>query len=292
MRDPVAALRADGEEFFAEISLVPVAMEGGIGAACIARDITERLRVEAAVLQAEKLESLRMLSAGLAHDFNNILTTVLGNADIALQYAEPDTPAYMALVDIRLAGKRAAEMVQQMLRFAGKAEHEMAEIDLNTTVVEMARLLRASVKPTVTPRLDLTPGVPAFTGDETGVRQVVMNLIFNALEAIGDAPATLTVGTSVIRADRRYLRATTAGNAAHPGTYAVLTVSDTGPGIDAETRARIFDPFFSTKFAGRGLGLASVLGVVRAHRGAIRISSKPGKGTTFQVLFPLGRSET
>lgn len=290
-RMPVRALRADGEEFYADVGLIPIPTEFGFGAACIVRDITERMEAEAAALQADKLESLRLLSAGLAHDFNNILTAVIGNADFALREVGPDSPAFLALHDICESGRRAAELVEQMLRFAGRTETATGDIEINTVVQEMSRLLRGALKPGVRSVLDLSTPGPVVSGDVVGVRQVIMNLVINASEAIGEGRGEICVATGTMTVDGRFLRhCAGAASAAGPGEYAYLEVRDDGTGMSTEIRSRIFDPYFSTKFSGHGLGLASILGIVRAHRGAIHVSSRPGKGTRFRVLLPLAGS--
>jgi PAS domain S-box-containing protein len=292
-REPIPALRANGEEFMAEIALIPVVLEGTPGTVCIVRDVTGRLEMEAALIRAEKLESLRVLSAGLAHDFNNILSAVIGNAEFAMRLVEEDSPARLALHDIREAGRRAAEMVQQMLRFAGRGEAAPEALDLTDLVRDMLQLLRGSIGPRIRTLTDFAPEPVVVVADAVGIRQVVMNLVVNASEAMAERGGQLTVRTGRQYLDRRAIRAcqrTTCHGcgAAAPGTYAFFEVEDTGVGMDPATRERIFDPYFSTKFAGRGLGLAAVAGIVSAHRGLIRVVSRPGKGTAFRVFLPVG----
>lgn len=289
-RGAVPAVRADGQEFMAEIALIPVTVEGAGAVACIVRDATERLEMEAALVRAEKLESLRVLSAGLAHDFNNILATVIGNAEFGLQVTDEDSPARLALHDIREAGRRAAEMVQQMLRFAGQGETAREPVELSLLAGETLQLLRSALGPGVRVRTHFSRAPVVVIGDVVGIRQVLMNLVINAGEAMR-GNGVLTVRTGLQEVTGRYLRScrrvTCHGcGAAVPGPYGVIEVADTGVGMDAATRERIFDPYFSTKFAGRGLGLAAVAGVVGAHRGLIRVTSRPGRGTTFRVLLP------
>lgn len=289
-RGAVPAVRADGEEFMAEIALIPVTVDGAGAVACIVRDATERLEMEAALVRAEKLESLRVLSAGLAHDFNNILATILGNAEFGLQVTGEESPARLALHDIREAGRRAAEMVQQMLRFAGRGEAAREPVELTLLAGETLQLLRSALGPGVRVQTDFSREPVVVVGDAVGIRQVLMNLVINAGEAMSGS-GTLTVRTGLQAVTARYLRncqrSTCHGCAAAvPGQFGFIEVADTGVGMDAATRERIFDPYFSTKFAGRGLGLAAVAGVVAAHRGIIRVTSRPGRGTTFRVLLP------
>ena len=291
-REPVPAQRADGEEFFADIALIPIVYKQQPAVACVVRDLTDRMNAESAALQAEKLESLRLLSAGLAHDFNNILTTIIGNAEIAASMVGDESPAFLSLYDIKQAGERAAEMVQQMLRFAGRGDSLEQTDDVSTLVLDMCRLLRGSLRPNVAAVTDVAPELPAVRGDPTSIRQIVMNLVVNASEAMGETPGQITVSASAVRADRRTLRACYGSANAVPGDFVAIEVADTGPGMDRETRARVFDPFFSTKFAGRGLGLASVLGIVRSLGGGIRLTSRPGKGSTFRVLLPVAAPDS
>lgn len=285
-RKPVPAVRADGEEFFAEIALVPLVMDGAPAAACVVRDVTRRLDAEAAALQADRLESLRMLSAGLAHDFNNILATMMGNAEYAMIEVGEDSPAYLALSDIKQAGRRAAEMVQQMLRFAGRADAAPERVEVGPVVVEMCRLLRPSLQPGVSLVTDMPAQSPCVLADQTSIRQIVMNLVMNAAEAIGTGHGQIVVSISLKPADRRATRGFNALPLNANGPFVCVSVSDDGPGMDKVTRDRIFDPFFSTKFAGRGLGLASVIGIVRSLQGGIRVASEPGQGTRFDVALP------
>lgn len=285
-REPVPALRADGEEFFADIALVPLTIDGAPAAACVVRDVTRRLDAEAANLQAERLESLRILSAGLAHDFNNILTTIMGNAEYAMIEVGDDSPAYLALHDIKQAGARAAEMVQQMLRFAGRSEVELEHVDVGPVVLEMCRLLQPSLRHGINLATDVPAHSPCVLADHTSIRQIVMNLVMNAAEAIGSGHGSIIVAVAEKSPDRRTLRGFRGLPASIAGPFVAISVTDDGPGMDRATRDRIFDPFFSTKFAGRGLGLASVLGIIRSLKGGIRVTSERGAGTRFDVILP------
>ncbi len=249
-------------------------------------DITARRRAEEAVLQAQKLESLSVLAGGIAHDFNNLLVSILGNAGLALLELSPESPARESIEDIQAAGQRAAELARQMLAYSGKGHFVVQRIDLSQIVREMTHLLRASIGKSAALRFDSPPSLPAVEADATQLRQVVMNLVLNASDAIGDQEGVIRVSTGVRHATRADLAREFARDDLPGGDYVFLEVADTGVGMDAETRSRIFDPFFTTKFTGRGLGLAAVLGIVRGHRGAIRVDSEPGSGTTFVVLLP------
>ncbi|GAB4239869.1 MAG: hypothetical protein OHK0028_17850 [Deltaproteobacteria bacterium] len=242
--------------------------------------------LERKVRQAQKLESLGVLAGGIAHDFNNLLMVILGNAELALKGISPLSPARESISEILAAGRRASELCRQMLAYAGKSSFARERLDLSVLVEEMAHLLSSAVSKKAILNLHTGKHLSPILGDPSQLRQVVMNLILNASEAIGDRSGVITVLTGATRCDAEYLRKTELADDLAPGYYVHLEVSDTGCGIDPETRARIFEPFFTTKFTGRGLGLSAVLGIVRAHKGAIKVYTEPGKGTTFKILLP------
>jgi two-component system, cell cycle sensor histidine kinase and response regulator CckA len=265
----------------------PVKMNGTI------QDITEYKKVEEEkrklerhVQQAQKLESLGVLAGGIAHDFNNLLTVVLGHAELALNEISPMSPAHENLTAITTAARRAADLSLQMLAYAGKAAFTVERVGLRELVEEMGHLLETAVSKKAILHLRLERGLPPIEADPSQIRQIVMNLLINASEAIGDRDGVITVSVGATHCDAEYLQKTELHDDLAPGRYVHLEVTDTGHGMDAETQSRIFEPFFSTKFTGRGLGLAAVLGIVRSHKGTIKVYSEPGKGTTFKVLFP------
>jgi signal transduction histidine kinase len=249
----------------------------------------ERDRLEARMQQAQKFESLGVLAGGVAHDFNNLLTGIIGNADMALAEIPGGPKVAERIQRIRSAALRASDLTDKMLDFSGIGTRTSEPVDLSEIVSEMSRLLEASI-PKKT-RMDYRFGenLPPVVVDATQIRQVVMNLILNASEAIGDAPGVITVRTWVERMDRYRLAGGVLPSELPEGIYVGLEVRDTGCGMDADTFARIFDPFYSTKFTGRGLGLAAVLGIIRGHRGTVRVESRPGEGATFQIFLPVGR---
>ncbi len=257
------------------------------GVTGVSLDITERRKTEEALQQTQKLESLGVLAGGIAHDFNNLLVGILGNAGLALAELAPESPARETIEEIEVAGQRAAELARQMLAYSGKGRFVVQRIDLSTLVEEMTHLLRVSITKTAMLEYHFDPRLPSVEVDTTQLRQVVMNLVVNASDAIGDFAGRISVSTGVMHADAAYLAETYLAHDTPEGEYVYLEVADTGNGMDAETRARIFDPFFTTKFTGRGLGLAAVLGIVRGHRGAIKVTSQPGEGTTFRLLLPV-----
>ncbi len=257
------------------------------------QDITDRKQVEEEnrilerqVQQSQKLESLGVLAGGIAHDFNNLLMAVLGHAELALDEISPMSPARRSITEITTAARRAADLCRQMLAYAGKASFALERVGLRDLVEEMAHLLKTAISKKAILNLNLERGLPPIEADPSQIRQIVMNLLINASEAIGDRSGVITVSVGATRCDEEYLRKTELHDGLSPGLYVHLEIADTGSGMDAETRSRIFEPFFSTKFTGRGLGLAAVLGIVRAHKGALKVYSEPGKGTTFKMLFP------
>jgi PAS domain S-box-containing protein len=259
----------------------------------MAHDVTESKRAEAEkrsleeqVRRTQKLESLGVLAGGIAHDFNNILMSVLGHAELALAEISPMSPARGNITEIATAARRAAELCRQMLAYAGKTSIALERVVLRDLVEEMAHLLKTAISKKAILNLNLERGLPPIEADPSQIRQIVMNLIINASEAIGDRSGVVTVSVGATRCDEEYLSRTELRETLAPGLYLHLEVADTGCGIGEETRLRIFEPFFSTKFTGRGLGLAAVLGIVRAHKGALKVYSEPGKGTTFKILFP------
>jgi signal transduction histidine kinase/ActR/RegA family two-component response regulator len=256
------------------------------------RELAEEARraIEAKVLEVQKLESLGVLAGGIAHDFNNLLVAILGNASLALLDLPDDSPARQSVEEIEIASRRAGELARQMLAYSGRSRFEIEPIELSDLVRELMTLLHVSIGKSVVLKLDLPEEPIIVDADAAQLRQVVMNLVINAADAIGDGSGTVTIRAGHLSADAAYLAD------AHPdikldaGHYAALEVSDTGVGMDAQTQARIFDPFFTTKFTGRGLGLAAVLSIVRGHRGALRVYSEPSRGSTFRIVLPLSAS--
>jgi PAS domain S-box-containing protein len=288
----------NGEPFDAAITLSVArggAHDTAIGFRWLVRDISAqrqlndelRLREESARREAQasdararhvqKLESIGVLAGGIAHDFNNLLHVVLGNADLARLHLPTDSPAREHLDEVVRATQRAAELTQQLLAYSGRGAVETRHLNLSDEVREMATLLRTAISKQATLVWELATDLPAISADPTQVRQIVMNLITNGSDALGDNPGTITLRTGRAEDPR-------AGSDAHD--FVFLEVTDSGCGMDTGTLQRIFDPFFSTKFSGRGLGLAAVMGIVESHHGHIRIRTAPGEGTTFRILFP------
>jgi CheY-like chemotaxis protein len=228
-----------------------------------------------------------LLAGGIAHDFNNLLTAILGGASTALLGLALESPARRDVENVLLAARRAADLTRQMLAYSGKGHFEIKPLDLSALVREIATLLETTISKKVQLRLELGGGLPSVQADVAQMQQVIMNLVINGAEAIGDQRGTVLVTTGLQEIDEAYGQTlvVSAGELA-PGPYVFIEVHDTGSGMDEATREKIFDPFFSTKFTGRGLGLAAVLGIVRAHKGAIKVYSTPGRGSTFKVFLP------
>ncbi len=285
--------RVNGEVFPVEVSLTLLQETGQAMVFTVWRDISERKqaederrRLERQILHAQKLESLGVLAGGIAHDFNNILTAIIGNADLALMRLNPESPAIGNLHNIEHAAARAADLAKQMLAYSGKGKFVVENLDLNILLEEMLHMLEVSISKKAVLRLNLSTTLPLVEADVTQMRQIVMNIVINASEAIGDASGVIAFTTGCMDCDRNYLKDVWLDGNLTDGLYVFLEIADTGCGMDKETMAKLFDPFFTTKFTGRGLGMAAVLGIVRGHRGGIKVYSELKKGTTFKILLP------
>lgn len=236
----------------------------------------QQKRLDERLAQTSKTESIATLAGGLAHDFNNLLAAILGNTELALIDISPQSPIRYSLEQIDKTSRRAAELARQMLTFSGRGTNgsEFVGINLNELVQEMAELLRISIPKSCSIRYYFTRPLPLIWGDPSQLRQVVMNLLINAAEAMDGRGGTIFVRTGVLEADSEPPRLS-------------LEVRDTGTGMTPEVRARIFDPFYTTKRAGRGLGLAAVRGIVTAHNSTIEVDSEPDVGSTFRILLPI-----
>jgi two-component system, cell cycle sensor histidine kinase and response regulator CckA len=259
----------------------------------VATDITsrklaedERRVLDHKLRETQKLEGLGVLAGGIAHDFNNLLTGVVGNAGLALRQVAADSPIAQRLQQIDAAARQASDLCNQMLTYAGKGQVIVEPADLSTLVRDTTQLLRLSISKKAGLEMLLEPSLPMVKIDAAQIRQVVMNLVINASDALGGNPGKITVVTGCLDVDAATLSATGLSPDLAEGRYVFLEVSDTGSGMSPETLARIYDPFFTTKFKGRGLGLAAVQGIVLSHRGAIRTRSEVGRGTTFRMFLP------
>jgi signal transduction histidine kinase len=234
----------------------------------------ERKNLEEQLRQAQKLESLGLLAGGVAHDFNNLLTGILGNASLVLELLSPPEPERSMLQDVVRASERAAELTRQLLAYAGKGKFVVQPVHMSEMVREIGQLVRSSIPRQVELKMELQADLPLVEADPSQMQQLIMNLVINAAEAIGDKTGTVEVTTGVCEATR------------DTGLAVYLRVRDSGCGMDERTQAQIFDPFFTTKFMGRGLGLAAAQGIVRGHGGGIQVTSQLGVGSTFEVWLP------
>ncbi len=286
----------DGRDLEVMISTAPLRNPEGkmVGLVAIYEDVTERRRVERVsrqlqerLVEAQKLESLGVLAGGIAHDFNNLLTLILGNTHLARSETTQPGPAQEALREIEQATHRATELTAQMLAYAGKGRFIIGPVDLGTLVRDAAALLEAAVPPGARLQVEVPASLPAVEGDPAQLRQVLTNLLTNAGEALSEGSGTITIRAGAAEVSREELIRTMLPQELVPGRYLRLEVQDDGTGMTAEVQQRIFEPFFSTRFAGRGLGLPAVLGIVRRHRGTVQIESRPGQGTRVSVYLPL-----
>ena len=289
---PATGEFSDGERIY-EVRLEPMVPEQRLGVVGTALDITERRnlekeRMDSRLQEAQKLESLGLLAGGIAHDFNNLLVGMLGNASLALaEVDDPDGPMAEHLRRIEAAAESAAALTRQMLAYSGRGRFVVDSVDLSTVVREMAQLLEVSVPKSGYLALDLADDLQSVDADVVQLRQVVMNLITNAADAISDGKGHIRLTTRRFVVDEGYLQRTRlAGGKLELGPYVVLEVQDTGRGMPEDVVERMFDPFFTTRESGHGLGLAAVLGIMRGHGGAIRVDSEVGTGTRIEAFFP------
>ncbi|MFP4055192.1 MAG: ATP-binding protein, partial [Phycisphaerae bacterium] len=260
----------------------PLLLKSALRHAIEQRSLRTQLRgVESQLYHAQKMESLGLLAGGIAHDFNNLLVAILGQADMALTDLDDSARVQNCLEAIKRASIRASDLTAQMLAYAGKSSPELKPRNLNRLIEEMSRLLSSSIPRKVNLEMHLAENLPALEMDVTQIRQVVLNLITNAGEAIGNEPGCIRVSTGLSETDP-------GGEIAQNGgrTWVQLQVADDGCGMDRDTIEKIFEPFFSTKYSGRGLGMSAVQGIVRRHGGHISVQSTPGEGTTFRIALP------
>ena len=250
-----------------------------------ASDISEHKEVQRLLLQSQKMESLGLLAGGIAHDFNNLLGVMIGNADILLADMEDASQQHKCLADIIGAGKQAAKLCAEMLTYCGKGSSKRTPLDLSAIVRHNTDLLKSSISRKVTITYAMEDGLPLIMGDEVQIMQIVMNLVMNASEAIGDQTGSITLRTRLVRGALDSTSTKGVDNTA--ASHVLLQVSDTGHGMDDEMLARIFEPFFTTKFTGRGLGLSAIHGIVKSHNGELKVHSVVGKGTTFDIYLPV-----
>jgi PAS domain S-box-containing protein len=255
------------------------------------QDVTDKARLEQRLRETQKVESLGVLAGGIAHNFNNLLTIITGNTHLALEIQRAGGSARANLAEVIRASEKAADLTRQMLAYSGKGGFIIQPVNLSDEVRTTTRLLQGSIPKNVRLELDLSGDIPAVDADPSQIQQVIVNLVVNGTEAIGEQEGTVQVKTRIQAIDEEVIEGDFAIGDLRPGTYACLEVSDTGYGMDENTVPRIFDPFFSTKFTGRGLGLAAVLGIVRSYHGAVMFQSKLGEGSRFRVFLPVAEAQ-
>ena len=249
----------------------------------------ERLALERQLLQAQKMESLGVLAGGIAHDFNNILAIIMGYCSLVKMDSE-HVEDYISVME--KAAERGAELCRQMLAYAGKAIILVTDIHLCLLVNEMVDMLGKTLPQNAALKVECSPGIPLFKGDAAQIQQVIMNLIINASEAIGEEQGEIRVSLTKTAIQADNTENDYKGKAIPQGVYACLEITDTGCGMDSETRQRLFEPFYTTKFTGRGLGMSAVLGIVATHKGVLQLFSQPGVGTTFKIYLPVQTGES
>jgi PAS domain S-box-containing protein len=293
MQEEEQWIDADGSTHFSLCHIFPLVDATGqhSGLGFIGTDITERKQADLALLQSQKLESLGVMAGGIAHDFNNLLGAMQGNVELAMTEAslEQAMPYLETLKGLMAKG---AGLLRQMLTYSGRGKSSVRILNLNHLVQEMIHLLGSSISKKAQIRLNLHPQLPAMEADPAQIQQVVMNLVINASEAIGEQNGVITLSTRPEEVSKATIDAIGDGQPIRPGPHVGLEVSDNGSGMSPEVLKKIFDPFFTTKFTGRGLGLASIHGIVRGHQGCILVSSEPGRGSTFKLLFPAAQGRT
>ena len=256
----------------------------------IGHDLREAQRAEAALRQTQRLESLGVLAGGIAHDYNNLLTAVMGHLDLARELIEPEHPSGPHLDAVTTLAERSGALTRQLLDYAGKGGAGREPLDLRNLVQDMAELLHTSLSRKAELMLDLPDGLPSVMGDPVQLEQVVVNLLVNASEALEDRNGIIRLSLGETRLDAASASGRFPGFELEPGSFVTLAISDTGTGMGPGEMERIFDPFFTTKSEGRGLGLSALRGILRAHGGGVEVRSERGKGTTFTLVLPaLGR---
>jgi two-component system cell cycle sensor histidine kinase/response regulator CckA len=251
----------------------------------------ERVLLEAKVREVQKLESLGVLAGGIAHDFNNLLVGILGNASVSLLDMPVSSPSYAAVTAIERAARDAASLTRQLLAYAGKGRYLLEPLDLSTLVRQLRPVLQTALGARASLNIELGEALPVVHADSEQLRQAVVNVVTNAAEAVGERAGTVTIQTSEEMVDTARLHRCLSGSRAKPGRFVCISVADDGAGMEEETLTRVFDPFFSTKLTGRGLGLAATLGIVHGHAGALEVVSAPKRGTSIRMFFPTAYEE-
>jgi signal transduction histidine kinase/ActR/RegA family two-component response regulator len=285
--------RKDGSHIAIQVTLTPLAFRDSAQVMAFISDMTrekqletERDQIMQKMTETQKLESLGILAGGIAHDFNNLLTGIMATAGMMVDGRRSTEELQESANIILESSRRAAELCQQLLAYSGRSKFVFSAKDVSELVETTAKLAQASMRRGAQMTFDLASNLPPVSMDETQIRQVIMNLVINAFEAVPSNGGVISVRTGLTNVTREVLRSAIVHEALESGECVFIEVSDNGCGIKSEDSRRIFEPFYTTKFTGRGLGLSAVLGIVRGHRGALTVTSEVGQGTTFRVLLP------
>lgn len=281
--------KKNGDLYQVTQSITPILNDKGriTGFSSVQLDVTEQRKLQQRMQHTDRVESLGVLAGGIAHDFNNLLTAILGNSSLAKRRMDASSPVFRYLESIESASHSAADLCKQMLAYSGKGKFVVKAINLSNMVENMGKLIEVSLAKNVVIKYHLSEQLPLIDADVAQIQQVVLNLITNASEAIEGKSGVISISTGMMHADADYLNGCIGNASLEPGRYIYLEVSDTGCGMDAATQRKVFDPFFTTKFTGRGLGMSAMLGIVKGHRGGLRIYSERGHGTTIKIAFPV-----
>lgn len=297
IRDPDRVLKIDGQCKDGEKIIMELTVSDWIDAAghqmytAIIRDVTEREKMAEFLNHMQRLDSLGILAGGIAHDFNNLLVAILGQTSLAMHKIEEETTAYTHLKKAKTAILRAADLAKKLLAYSGKGHFEVQKLNLNQMIEENVDLHKVAIPKDIDLKINLDVLLPDIFGDMSQIQQMIMNLLINAADAIGNQVGEIRLSTELKTIHKKdSLLWTRSGNPLKPGCYAVIHISDTGSGMDEDTLNRVFEPFYTTKNAGTGLGLAAVQGVVRGHKGSILVHSTPNIGTTFSIYFPVEKA--
>jgi len=282
-------IRRDGRTIWIRNTIVPYRDEQGrlLRYDGLVEDITARKQTEDHLLHGEKMESLGRMAGAIAHNFNNIVAIILGNAEMAQMGLAPDSPALPRLNHIIQACRRAQTITDQIMTYMGHMPISLGSLDLSELLSRMTPLLEAGIPETIVLHFDLAANLPSISVDAGQVWQMVISLFTNAVEAIGERPGHIWITTGIMQADPEFLAEPHIAKDLRAGPYVTLEIKDDGCGMDETVKANMFDPFFSTKFLGRGLGLPAVLGIVRQQCGFIKVRSEPGAGAAFVIGFPV-----
>ncbi|WP_231288336.1 ATP-binding protein [Mariprofundus ferrooxydans] len=291
--EEIRLIRRDGDEITVKLQGGPVVVDGKPAFLVTAEDTSERRQLDqehnelkAQLEHAQRLESLGVLAGGIAHDFNNLLAAIMGNAELARDMIGGESPADPYIENIVGTCDHASELCKQMLAYAGKGSYELEVLDINEMVRSMGKLIRASVGDNIVLKIKLDPRLPGVEGDLAQIQQLILNFIVNSADAIGTETGEIKLSSGARYMQREALDKLYHGAELPEGEYVVIEVRDNGIGMDPATQTKIFDPFYTTKETGSGLGLSAVLGIVQGHHGAIQLFSAPGKGTAFRVYLP------